>query len=406
MSDGLWDRGSIFKNEGVLDESYTPDKMPERQSEREQIIRGLGPAFNEGTPKNMFLQGRSGQGKTAIARKMLDEFEQRASKREVDVATFFLPCANTSSSYHLACNFVKEQTGSSPNGRDKRLVFNRMYTVLEEQANISVLVLDEVDHIQDEDEGLLYDIPRARDNGHISGSARISIIGISNDSSFLTTLSSKARDSLAERVINFDAYGADELRPILKRRVEKAFVDGAVSEGAISLCAAYAAQDKGSARQAIDYLYEAGDIALDNSADTVTDDHVMQAEERVDRRHVDTSIRGLTLQDRFTLAALVGLESAGETPARTRKVYREYQHYAAQDGNEIAFDRVRLHLKELQTMGIVDSQKRSGGGMGGEKYYWLLDTGVDATRETLEREMKNQSDVSDINLSTAYTVNP
>lgn len=404
MSDRLWDRGTIFKNEGVLDEGHTPTEMPERTYEREQMIRGLGPAFNEGTPKNLFLQGKSGQGKTAIARMMLDEFEMRADERGVNVATFFLPCANTSSSYHLACNFVKEHTGTSPNGRDKRVVFNRMYEVLEKKATVSVLVLDELDHIQDEDGGLLYDVPRARDNGHISDTARISIIGISNDSSFLTGLSSKVKDSLAERVINFDAYDADDLRLILERRVDKAFVDGAVTEGAIKLCAAYAAQDKGSARQAIDYLYEAGDIALDDNSDVVTDEHVQQAEERVDRRHVDMSIRGLTLQDRLALAALVGLDSTGQTPARTRKVYQEYQYYAKKDKNQIAFDRVRMHLKELQTMGIVGSQKRSGGSRGGAKYYWTLDTGLEATRDTLEREMKRESDADDIDLSKAHTV--
>lgn len=404
MSDSLWERGSIFDDESVLEESYTPDRMPERVSEREAIIKGLGPAFNEGTPKNMFLQGKSGQGKTAIARKMLDEFETRADELGEDVATFFLPCANTSSSYHLACNFVKEQTGTSPNGKDKRVVFNEMYRVLEQEADVSVLVLDEVDHIQDEDEGLLYDIPRARDNGHIDGSSRISIIGISNDASFLTTLSTKARDSLAERVINFDAYDADDLRPILQRRVQKAFVDGVVDAAAIHLCAAYAAKDKGSARQAIDYLYEAGDIALDQGADCVTDEHVKQAEERVDRRHVDTTIRGLTLQDRLALAAIVALESSGVTPVRTREAYREYCAYASQDDNAIAFDRVRGHLKELQTMGIIDSEKRSGGGVGGEKYYWTLDTDLDATRETLHREMIDRGDATDVDLSVA-TVN-
>lgn len=404
MNDNLWDRGSIFKNEGVFDESYTPEEMPERLDERKEMINGLGPAFNDGTPRNMFLQGKSGQGKTAIARKMLTEFEARAEEMGENVATYFLPCANTSSSYHLACNFVEEHTGTSPNGKDRRAVFNEMYSVLEDQADVSVLILDEVDHIQDEDEGLLYDIPRARDNGHISENARVSIIGISNDSSFLTTLSSKARDSLAERVINFDAYDADDLYQILGRRVEKAFVDGAVSDGAIRLCAAYAAQDKGSARQAIDYLYEAGDIALDDGDNEVTDDHVQRAEERVDRRHVDTSIRGLTLQDRLPLAALVALESDGEAPARTREIYREYQYYANQNDNAIAFDRVRMHLKELQTMGIVDSEKRTGGGVGGEKYYWSLDTDLEATRNTLEREMEKRSDVDDLDISQAHTV--
>ena len=183
----------------------------------------------------------------------------------------------------------------------------------------------------------------------------------------------------------FDAYDASQLRSILERRAEKAFVDGVVDESAIALCAGYAANDQGSARQAIDYLYEAGEIALKEGDDRVTDEHAQQAEAKVDRRSVMRSIEGLTLQDHLALLAVVLLASQGETPARTRTVYVTYRDVCAELGtNDISLDRVRDHLKELDLLGVTQYSTRTAGSEGGRKYFWELNTDLGATIEVLD----------------------
>jgi len=81
---------------------------------------------------------------------------------------------------------------------------------------------------------ILYELPRARDNSHIED-MDVSVIGISNDMTFYEELDPRAKDSLCEVEIHFPPYDADQLRSILNRRSEKAFVDSAVTQEAIAL---------------------------------------------------------------------------------------------------------------------------------------------------------------------------
>lgn len=384
MPEYFQDRSSIFADESVLVEEYTPDELPEREAELSELGAALSPGLGTGRPHDVFLQGKTGQGKTAAARFILEEFEAEAANRGVDLTTIFHTCAGQTSSYQVVCNLVEQQTGENPNGHPKRKVFDYFYDLVNDMGGTIVLVLDEVDAIGQNDL-LLYELSRAKDNDHIEDDVDVSVIGISNDGNFLAELSPKVKDSFRERRIMFDAYDAGQLRSILGRRVEKAFVDGVIDESAIALCAGYAANDQGSARQAIDYLYEAGEIALRQGDTRVTDEHAEQAEANVDRRSVMRSIEGLTLQDHLALVALVVLESCGETPARTRRVYAAYRNVCAElDANDISLDRVRDHLKELDLLGVTQYTTRTAGSEGGRKYFWELNTDLGATIEVLD----------------------
>ena len=96
------------------------------------------------------------------------------------------------------------------------------------------------------------------------------------------------------------------------------------------------------------------------------------------------SIEGLTLQDHLALLAVVVLESRGETPARTRRVYATYRNVCAElDTNAISLDRVRDHLKELDLLGVTTYTTRTAGSEGGRKYFWELNTDLGATIEVL-----------------------
>jgi len=384
MPDYFQDRSSVFRDESVLAEEYTPGDLPEREAELKELGVALSPGLGTGAPHDVFLQGKTGQGKTVAARFILTEFETRAADKNVALTTIFHTCAGQTSSYQVVCDLVEQQTGENPNGHPKRKVFDYFYDALNDIGGTIVLVLDEIDSIG-QDDLLLYELSRAKDNDHIKDDVDVSMIGISNDGNFLADLSPKVKDSFRERRVMFDAYDAVQLRSILERRVEKAFVEGVVDESAIALCAGYAAKDQGSARQAIDYLYEAGEIALKQGEDEVTDAHAKQAEAKVDRRSVMRSIEGLTLQDHLALVALVMLASQGKTPARTRRVYTTYTNVCAElRTNDISLDRVRDHLKELDLLGVTQYTARTAGSEGGRKYFWELKTDLGATIEVLD----------------------
>lgn len=382
MSKYFVDRSTIFEEERVLEEEYTPTDLPEREDQLERIGQTLSSVINGGTPNNLFLYGKAGQGKTASARFMANDFEELAEENDVAYTTIFQTCSTANTSYQVVCDLVESITGEDPNGFRARKAYNMLYRTLDEIGGTVTLILDEVDNIKDDT--LLYELPRARDNGHIED-ARVSIIGISNDSTFRDDLSAKVKDSLSDEVIQFPTYQAEQLQSILERRVNKAFVDGAVNESAISLCAAFAAQDKGSARQALKYLYRAGELAANQNDDEVTEAHVRRAEEVVEREELMESMRNLTIQDYLPLIAVAKLESAGHTPVRTREVYSVYREFAiANNSNTIVMRRVRDHLQDLDMLGIVEGNKRTGGSRGGEHWYWELTTTKKMTIEVLE----------------------
>lgn len=66
---------SIFANEQVLTEEYTPEGLPERESELETLHMALMPAARGVGANNVFLYGKAGQGKTAAAEVELEELE-------------------------------------------------------------------------------------------------------------------------------------------------------------------------------------------------------------------------------------------------------------------------------------------------------------------------------------------
>jgi len=182
-------------------------------------------------------------------------------------------------------------------------VLEYLWNAMNDVGGTIIIVLDEIDNLGTDDK-ILYSLPRARDKNyvnddvyHVNDDVYPSVIGISNDLQWRDNLDPAAKDSLYDDSIFSAPYNANDLRDILSRRASKAFHDtdlmyegpdgeeftisvdlggdesldsafeargidrtactlqgidsSVLSEDVIPLCAAYAAQDKGSARQAI-----------------------------------------------------------------------------------------------------------------------------------------------------------
>lgn len=121
-----------------------------------------------------------------------------------------------------------------------------------------------------------------------------------------------------DETIAFEPYDANQLIAILKSRAEKAFQEDVLAEDVIPLCAVYAAQDKGDARQALKLLLKAGKFANNEDAGTVTEEHVRAAQDEVTKDMVAQGVRDLTEQSQIVLCALCCLKAEGRTPARTK----------------------------------------------------------------------------------------
>ncbi|QCS44563.1 orc1/cdc6 family replication initiation protein [Natrinema versiforme] len=382
--------GRIFKEREALLEEWTPETLVGRDQELEQYHAALQPVIESETPSNIFLYGKSGVGKTAATRFLLDQLKESAANVDhLDLHTVEINCDGLNSSYQTAVALVNELRNPanqiSNTGYPQASVYQFLFDEIDDLGGTILIVLDEVDHI--EDDSLLYKLPRARSNGDISN-AKLGVIGISNDLSFRNQLSSKVRSSLCEKEVSFSAYNAMELTKVLRQRESVAFHDDVLENGVIEMCAAYGAKDSGDARQALDLLLESGDIARERKADRVKEDYVQEARERLQTDQIIEGISNYSLHGQLVLWALTVLQEQGETPARTREIRGPYEMLCEQEGNNPVSDRaVREYLAELETLGIIKSTEINRGKGGGKYKKHELNQSTSSVRAGLEELM-------------------
>ncbi|ELY26532.1 orc1/cdc6 family replication initiation protein [Natrialba magadii ATCC 43099] len=392
----------IFNNENVLHDDYQPQSLEERDSEIEQFTGYLQPVINGAQPRNIFLYGKTGVGKTAATKYLLQHLEEDSEQYDdVTITTVYLNCEDLTSSYRVAVALVNKlrdpEEQISRTGYPLNAVYEMLWEKLDELGGTILIVLDEVDYIGDDD-SVLYQLPRARSNGKIENS-RVGIIGISNDFKYREKLDPRVEDTLCERELHFPPYDATDLQNILTKRANHAFKDDVLDGDVVPLCAAFAAQDKGSARQALDLLLEAGDLARRQSDPVVTEDHVRDAKQLLEKQRIEESMKELTSHGHLTLLAVVASTVADpEAPLQKQTIYEQYQDLAkATDRDALGGRAFHNHLAELSMLGILDRAKRNEGRAGGIYYEYEVDVPLEAALSTLENlHMSDELDLDSL----------
>lgn len=377
----------IFSDRDVFDvEGFRPEELIEREEQIAEYASALEPVLNGWKPNNIFIYGKTGTGKTATTRYMLDWLQNdvkdhnETHDEEISLSIVYLNCEALTSSYQIAIELLNEfrddHNQVATRGHAPSDIYNWLFEELDTIGGVILIVLDEVDNIG-EDDTVLYKLARPEIE-----TATLGVLGISNDFSFRDELSAKVRDSLCEKEILFPAYGSDELRKILFQRADKGLHESAYDSAPIALAAAYAAQDKGSARQAIDILREAGDYARRMDATELTEEHVEAAKGIVERGRISEMISGLSPHGKYALHALTIADRRGETPLRTKALYDIYRGVCNQQLTDPLSDRaLRDHLSELDLIGLVRITKKNAGRAGGQYKQYELDVNVERVAE-------------------------
>ncbi len=389
---GIFERDTnIYQDRDALREDYQPEELVGRDEELRAYQTALQPVINGEQPNNIFLYGKTGVGKTAATRYLLGHLEEDIKQYEdIDFDLVFLNCDGLTSSYQIATRLVNELRDEtdriSTTGYPRSSVYEMLWEELDNLGGTILVVLDEVDHV--EDDSILYQLPRARANGNLSES-KVGIIGISNDFSFRDDLSPKVKSSLCEHEIHFPAYDAGDLQKILTQRAEVAFYNGVLDNAVIPLCAAYGAKDAGDARQSIDLLMKAGDLARDGDTEIVTEDHVERGRQALERGRIEEGINGLTQHGHLVLYALLTLDLEGDTPVRSRDVRPRYTRFAERAGRDpLVPRRMRDHLSELTMLGLISVTERNEGRRGGTYREYDLDMNPELVLNALDNVLE------------------
>ena len=398
MSDPVFTRGKTpFADRDVLSDRYTPDKLVGRDTELQQYTDYLEPAIWGEDPNNIFLYGKTGVGKTAATRYLLSHLQQDVEQYpDTEIESVYINCDGLTTSYRVAIDIINSlreppnKIGES--GYSTSEVYDMMWDELESIGSendsgktvIVLLVLDEIDHTEVGEDSILYQLSRAAEQNTLN-STRVGVIGISNDLTFSDRLSPKVKSSLCQKKIFFETYEADELRKVLQQRATIAFKEDALDSGVIPLCAAYGRKQSGDAREALDLLRAAGDIARNDNRAVVTEEHVTEGQSRVQREGIIAGVRSLHDHSRYVLYALATLSAENQTPARTRTIHERYINICDIAGVEaLTSRRVRDFLRELDMLGALTISERNQGEAGGHYYEFELDHALETIVTALE----------------------
>ncbi|MFC6752623.1 orc1/cdc6 family replication initiation protein [Halorubrum tibetense] len=386
---------TLFANKAILSEEYQPDEIVEREDEIDAFRSALKDVLFGRNPSNVFIYGKTGVGKTAVTEHIMTALKAEVKRRDDadELHVHFRNC-NDDTVYRTVRALINSIRGEDrepfpETGHSTAHALETLYEEMDSNGGTYLFVLDEIDHLSDPNT-LLYELPRARANDHLTAS-RVGVIGISNNYAFRSSLSPKVKDTLMEKEIAFSPYDADELRSILTTRAEKALIEDAWDDSAIKLAAANAAKDTGSARQAIDLLREGGDVAEENGATEVTDEHIEVAVDRVQRGRVEDKLRDQTMHGQLILEALAKLEVSGSTPAKSKHVQQVYVQVAESRRQEplTTLKSIQNHLADLTMLGFLERTEHNEGRAGGAHYQYELaldPTIVLETRDAIESE--------------------
>ncbi len=389
---------SIFANEAVLRDSYRPERLVERDKELSEYQEALRPVINAAPPKNIFLYGQTGVGKTLATRLVLKQLlNDQCRYDDLSIEVINLNCKSASSSYQVSVDLVNQFRNTCSKIPSTGYAGSQVYQMLwnhvdDLDATHLLVVLDEIDSIGNDDD-ILYELPRANDNEKISDTL-VGVIGISNDFTFRDNLSARVKDSLCDEEIHFPPYNANQLRNILERRAEHAFRDGVLSSDSIPLCSAFSAQESGSARQALKLLYKAGDLARTRNDPEIAEDHVRNARDTIEKGKIQEELKSLPTQSQLTLFSLLQLEAEGRAPCKRSEIYQRYQTVADQTNTDIVSDRtIHNRIGQLRLKGFIQHDERNDGIHGGSYYLYRLDIREEIIRSALK---KSESRVSDL----------
>jgi cell division control protein 6 len=420
LFDDLLSGEPIFENKEVLRPSYTPHELPHRTEQINQMATILVSALRGETPSNILIYGKTGTGKTASAKYVSQELESTSQKYDVPCEVEYINCEVTDTQYRvlaqLANKFIEKNEAviddrldrlrdlrtragddidvlastefDGVEALDDRIasletdreeietvpmtgwptdrVYQTFFDAVDYHERVVVIMLDEIDKLVEKSgDDTLYNLSRM--NSELTNS-RISIMGISNDLKFTDFLDPRVKSSLGEEEIVFPPYDATQLRDILQHRADVAFKSGALTEDVIPLCAAFAAQEHGDARRALDLLRTAGELAERGQADTVEEGHVRKAQDKIELDRVVEVVRTLPTQSKIVLFATILLEKNGVRNINTGEVFNIYKRLCEEiDADVLTQRRVTDLISELDMLGIANAVVVSKGRYGRTK---------------------------------------
>jgi len=351
----LGGKNSVFKCKKYLDHRFLPDKLPHREDQIKSVAKYWIESLIGVTPPDVTIYGKTGTGKTAVAKFARKQLEQISNEKNVNVKVEYIRCTDYTTEYQVIARLCQQMGQDVPyRGWTKAEVIHAFRDLFKKNVFgknlILIIILDEIDILlKNNGDGLLYTLTRT-DN--------VAIASISNYVDFKQFIKPRVKSSLRDREIVFPPYNAQQLMDILDERAELAFNNDVLNNDVIPLCAAMAAKEEGDARYALDLLRTSGELADENGSNVIYEDYVREAKDYIEHNKVTDIIMTLPSQQQKVLESLLYLTKRNEeiTSGRLYEVYKEFSK-----GDSVSYRRIFDFINELELLGLISTKTVSRG---------------------------------------------
>ncbi|NHN46489.1 AAA family ATPase [Halostella sp. JP-L12] len=358
---------SVFADKGALDPLTDPDEIVARDAQERALATLLNGVHEGYLPTTVLIYGPPGTGKTLTTRRVCREFAARTDALAVEYVNLKECRSLFSAANEIHVELTGEKLGAYA-GLDG--VFEGIWTALADYPEWTVLILDEIDHVQHDSNydpsDFFYRLLRGE--GKLTRDIQLSVWLISNELLEVDLrLDSRVQSAMSGEELFFPPYSIEELAQVLQPRLKTAFQDGALSDAAIDAGITMAATRWGDARKALTLFRHAGETANERGLDQVTVECIEQNLDQTDKTAIQEKFLSLPVKHFFVLLAVTAWTErlSGEIvqPVTTAQVRDAYTDVVG-EGSQVSERAIRDLLTDLETMNIVETWVQSKGSEG------------------------------------------